>query len=60
MKKLLLLSATFLLAACVISCKDKKTNPSINNDYVDDVKGALCLSEEPVMDDQPVEQMSFT
>ncbi len=60
MKKLLLISATFLLAACVISCKDKKTNPSINNDYVDDVKGALCLSEEPVMDDQPVEQMSET
>ena len=56
MKNFLLISASVLLAACIISCKDKKTSPDVNVDYVDDMKGALCLSEEPVMDNEPVEQ----
>lgn len=58
MKNLFLFSAALLLAAFIISCKDKKTDPGINVDYVDDMKGALCLSEEPVMDGQPVEQVN--
>ncbi|MBR2136024.1 MAG: hypothetical protein IJ855_07390 [Bacteroidales bacterium] len=60
MKNFLLISASVLLAACIISCKDKKTSPDVNVDYVDDMKGALCLSEEPVMDNEPVEQESET
>ena len=58
MKNLFLFSATLILAFFFISCKDKKTDPSINGDYVDDMKGVLCLSEEPVTDGQPVEQES--
>lgn len=56
MKKLLLFSATLILAFFFISCKDKKTTPSINADYVEDMKEALCLEEAPMDVNQPVEQ----
>ena len=32
MKNFLLISASVLLAACIISCKDKKTSPDVNVD----------------------------
>ena len=57
MKKLLLFSATLLLAVLFVSCKDKKTTPSIHADYVDDMKEILCLEEAPMIEEQPVEQI---
>ena len=57
MKKLLLFSATLMLAVLFIGCKGKKTDPSINADYVDDMKEVLCLEETPMIEEQPVNPM---